>query len=209
VLLTAVLVLTFFPWVGCYAGDSAVYAQRPWGALFGSTPTRNFKFAGTVPGGWVDGMHSDWKVLLPCFLLLLVALAFAWAERWFHVFPRRLPPPLTKVWPWRNAIVAGCAALVLLLLVIQWANGFGMERAIRQQVADKFAKEREQAAGSREAQDNLKYAEEQELDRYDLEHTTWMYLALACAALAVGAILLRDRLEIRGNKPPPKILLHY
>ena len=36
-----------------------------------------------------------------------------------------------------------------------------------------------------------------------------MYLALLCNLLAVLAVIGRLILDRRGNKPPPKILLHY
>jgi hypothetical protein len=36
-----------------------------------------------------------------------------------------------------------------------------------------------------------------------------MYLALTCNLLAVLAVIARLILDRRGNKPPPKLLLHY
>lgn len=211
VLLTAVFVFTFFPWVGCYTGGTAVYSQRSWGAMFGGSPNRNYKLeeAGTIPGLWLDKMRSDWKTMVPFFLLLGVALVFAWTERGLRSFDPRKVPPLAKLWPWRNAIVAGCAGAILLLLVVQWLNGFGMERAIKQHIAEQFAAAREQAAGSPAAQAKLEYVEEQEFHKYNVEHTSWMYLALACSALAVLAVMTRAGLDARGNKPAPKIVLHY
>lgn len=211
VLLTAVLVFSFFPWVGCYTGGSAVYSQRAWGAMFGAAPNRNYRLeeAGTIPGGWLDKIRSDWKILLPFFLVLFVAIAFAWAERGLHSLDSRKIPPLAKLWPWRNAIVAGCAGLALLLLVLQVLNGFSMERAIRQHISEQFAERREKAAGSPAALAKLDYDEEQAYNNYNVERTTWLYLALACNLLAVLALATRAGLEARGTKPPPKILLHY
>jgi hypothetical protein len=211
VLLTCVLILTLFSWVGCYVGGSAVYSQRPWGALFGAAPYRNYKLeeGGSIPGGWLDKVRSDWKILLPFFLLLFVALAFAWADRGLRSIDPRKVPPLVKLWPWRNPIVAGCATMILVLLLAQWMNGFAMERAIRQQVSEQFAAEREKAASSPASQAQLEHKEEQAFSAYNVEHTTAMYLAVLCSALAVLAVLLRTALDARGTKPPPKILLHY
>jgi hypothetical protein len=211
VCLTVVFVMTFFPWVGCYTGGSAVYSQRPWGAMFGSSPYRNFRLeaAGTIPGGWLDNMPSDWKVLLPCFLVLLVALSFAWSERCFRSFEPRSVPPLVKLWPWRNAIVGGGSAIVLMLLLVQWGNGFGMERAIRQHISERFADRREKAGTSQDKLATLEYDEEQAFGAYNVEHTSWMYLALLAAVVAVGAVGIRAGLDGRAGKPPPKILLHY
>lgn len=211
VLLTVLFALTFFPWVGCYTGNSAVYSQRPWGAMFGGAPHRNYKLeeANAVPGGWLDKMPSDWKTMVPFFLLLFVALAFAWTERGLRATDPRKVPPLAKLWPWRNAIVAGCTALILLLLLIQWANGFGMERAIKRHISDQFAERRERAASSPAELDKLRNQEEKEFRAYDLEYTTAMYLAVACAALALLASATRASLDRRGNKPPPRLVLHY
>jgi hypothetical protein len=213
-LLTAVLVLTFFTWVGCYAGASAVYSQRPWGAMFGLTPFRDYKYEEAnppIPGGWLDKVsgYHDWKIFVPCFLALFVALVFAWAERGIRTYEPRSVAWLAKLWPWRNGIVAGGAVLVLVLLLVQWMKGFPMERAIREQISEKFADRREKAGNSPAEQDRLQYQEDQEFDKYNLEHTTWMYLALLCSALAVLAILLRIALDARGNKAPPKLVLHY
>jgi hypothetical protein len=211
ILLTAVLVFTFFPWVGCYTGGSAVYSQRAWGAIFGASPNRNYRLeeAGTIPGGWLDRRPSDWKILVPFFLALFVAIAFAWTERGFHSLDPRKIPPLAKLWPWRNAIVAGCAGLALLLLIAQLLNGFSMERAIRQHISEQFAERREKAAGSPSALAKLEYDEEQAFNQYNVERTSWCYLALVCNLLAVLALMTRAGLDFRGDKPPPKILLHY
>lgn len=210
ILLTIVFVFTFFPWVGCYAGGSPVYSQRPWGAMFNSTPNRNFKLeGGTIPGGWLDKKKGDWELMLPFFLALILAVVFAWAERGFGALDPRKIPPLAKLWPWRTAVIAGCASLALTLLLVQWANGFGMERAIKQHVAEKFTAEREKAGDSPEARGKVEYDQEQEFNRYGLEHTTWFYLALVCMLLAVSAVMTRAALDNRGNKPPPKLVLHY
>ncbi|VTR91511.1 unnamed protein product [Gemmata massiliana] len=209
-LLTVVFVLTFFPWVGSYAGESAVYSQRPWGAMFGLKPNRNFKFEqnAAVQSDWIDKMNGDWLLLIPFFSLLFAALAFAWAERGLGTLDPRKVPPLVKLWPWRNTIVLGCATLALLFLLWQIANGFSMERAIQKQISDKFAERREKETSPSKL-DTLKYEEEQAYNAYNVERTTWLYLALLCNALAVGATATRIALDKRGNKPAPKIVLHY
>lgn len=210
ILLTIVFLATFFPWVGCYAGGSPVYSQRPWGAMFNSTPNRNFKLeGGTIPGGWLDKKKGDWRLLLPFFLTLILALVFAWAERGFGALDARNIPPLARVWPWRNTIIAGVASLALILLLAQWVNGFGLERAIKQHVTEQFADRRAKAETSPEALGKLEYDEEQEFNKYGLEHTTWFYLALLCMLGAVLSVMTRAALDNRGNKAPPKFVLHY
>ncbi len=211
VLLTAVFALTFFPWVGCYVGNAAVYSQRVWGAAFGASPNRDFRMeqTNTIPSAWLGKLRSDWELMVPFLLALLLAVALAWVERAAGDAPPRQAPPLAKLWPWRNAIVAGLAVLMFLLLLVQVLNGFAMERAIRQQIAEQFAEQRAKVADKPHELARVKYDEEQELDKYNLERTWWLYLALGCTALAVVAVAVRVALDNRGNRPPPKLLLHY
>lgn len=208
--LTVVFVLSFFPWVASYRGNSTVYSQRPWGALVGGTPARNFKLEdSSIPGGWLDKVRSDWKILLPFFLLLLVGLAFAWAERGLKSFDPRKVPPLVKLWPWRNAIVGACTVLTLLLLIGQLINGFGMERALRAQVAAKYEPQKQAAGESAAALEKVSHDIEQELRGYDVEQTKWACLALSFLALGALAAVLRPCLDARGDKPAPRFLLRY
>jgi hypothetical protein len=210
VLLLFTIVFTCFPWVGSYAGSSAVYSQRPWGAMFGSV-SRNFtleKIVG-IPAGWLDKVRADWELMVPYLLLLLFVTALAWAERGLHAFDPRKIPPLAKVWPHRHTVIFGLAGFVFVLGLIQVTNGFGMERAIRKQVVEQFAPAREAAANSPADQASLDWAVEQTYAKYNLERTSWMYLALTCNLLAVLAVVGRLMLDRRGHKPPPKILLHY
>ena len=210
VLLLLALVFTVFPWVGSYAGGSAVYSQRPWGAMFGAVG-RNFALekAVAIPAGWMDKVRSDWELMLPYLLLLILATVLAWADRGMHALDPRKIPPLAKVWPHRQTIICALAGFAFVLAVLQVTNGFGMERAIRKQVADDFAVKREQAANSPSEQSRLDYDVEQAYAKFNLERTTWMYLGLLFNLLAVLAVILRLILDRRGNKPPPKLLLHY
>ncbi len=211
ILLTVVLVCTAFPWVGCFVGDSAVYAQRPWGAMFGSTPYRNFQLeeAGVIPSGWLDKISSDWRLLLPFFFLLLVSLIFAWAERGLSSVDPRQIPPLAKLWPWRHAVIASCATLALVMLLLQLTQGFSMERAIHQHIESEFADRLEKAASSPAELARLEYLEEQVFRSYNVEYTKWFYLAVMSHIVAVAASVLRLALNRRGDRPPPRLVLYY
>lgn len=211
ILLTVVLVCTAFPWVGCFVGDSAVYAQRPWGAMFGSTPYRNFQLeeAGVIPSGWLDKISSDWRLLLPFFFLLLVSLIFAWAERGLSSVDPRQIPPLAKLWPGRHAVIAGCATLALVMLLLQVAQGFSMERAIHRHIEREFADRLEKAANSPAELARLEYLEEQVYRSYNVEYTKWFYIAVISHIVAVAAIVLRLALDRRGDRPPPRLVLYY
>jgi hypothetical protein len=212
VLLTVTFLTTFFPWVGSYLGGYPVYSQSPWRATFGSV-SRNFALEERMPGdrGWLDKLRSDWEIMVPYLLLLLAALAVAWADRGLSTFdPRRLPP-LAKLWPWRKAVVAGLAGFAFLLVFTEVSRGFGMERAIRAMVREnpELAKLREDAGNSEAKLAMVENREEQELAKYNLEETTWQRLGLGCNLLAALTALLSIGLDRRGSKPPPKILLHY
>jgi hypothetical protein len=86
-----------------------------------------------------------------------------------------------------------------------------MQRAMRAGVGldPKIAKEREEAAGNQAKLDKLAYRETAELAKYNIEHTFWHELGVVCNLFAVLAVLLSIVLDKRGNKPPPKLLLHY
>ena len=210
ILLTITFVCTFFPWVGTYLGTSAVDTQGPWKALFGAI-NRDYameRFMQT-PAGWLDKVDSNWELLLPCLLALIVAVVLAWADRTGHTLDSRIPPALTKLWMWRIPLIGFFAFLSFGLMIIQVAHGFGLERAMRKVVTEQFSKQREEAAGSQDKLGRLEYDEQQEYKKFNLEHTLWPYLAIACNLLAVLALLCRAALDSRGSKPPPQIVIQY
>lgn len=212
ILLTLTLVCTFFPWVGSYLGGYPVHSQSPWRAVFGSV-SRNFALEANMPGSgvWLDKVTSDWGLLVPFLILLFLATGVAWAERGFRGIDLRRIPPVARFWPWRRTVIGGLAGLAFLLVVIQLTRGFGMERAIRQSVREnpEIVKAREEAKDSPAKQAALENREDSELERFNLERTWWQDLALACNFLAVVCVFLSIVLEKRGDKPPPRIVLHY
>jgi hypothetical protein len=217
VCLTLILLLTFFPWVGSYVGSTAVYSQNAWRALAGM-PYVNLQLEDAMkaerawPTDVLNRVQKNWE-LLPYILALLLALTIAWAERLVASLDRsRMPPQLrwvTSIWPYRIPIVAGLATVTLLLLLIQMASGFGLERAAERVVSEKFAAERAQNASDPAKLVRISYKEQEELARFKLEHTTWLYLALLLNILVVLAMIVRAWLDRRGNKPPPRIVFQY
>jgi hypothetical protein len=166
--------------------------------------------AGTV--GWTDErVRSDWPLMLPFLLLLILATGLALADRGFRSLDPRNVPPLAKIWPVRHTIIAALSVAALTLVVIQSLNGFGLERGARQVVRDdpELKAKREAAQGSKWKLAAVEQEEEQALARFSLGRTTAMHLAVTFIAFgtlaAIGTILL----ERRGNKPPPKLVLHY
>jgi hypothetical protein len=210
ILLTLTFICTFFPWVGMYRGGAAVYSQGPWRALFGY-PTRNIELESLMltPSGWLDKVKSNWELMIPYLLSLFAAVALAWADRGIRVFDPRKIPPLVKIWPWRHAVIAVLAGFAFALMSIQVSWGFGLERAIRRVVSEDFAKAREAAADSPSELFKLKYSEDQEFKKFNLEHTSWLCLGLTSNFLAVLAMLAHIGLDKRGSKPPPRIVIQY
>jgi hypothetical protein len=210
ILLTLTLACTFFPWVGTYLGGSSVDSQGPWKAMFGAV-NRNIKaeLVMQTPAGWLDKVKSNWELMLPCMLALLAAVALAWADHGFHALDPQTIPPLARIWPWRHAVIAVLAGFAFTLIMIQVTYGFGLERAIRKVVTERFAEEREAAAKSPDKLATLDYNEEQEYAKFNLEHTTWLYAGLLCNFLAVLMMLCRLGLDRRGSKPPPRIVIQY
>jgi hypothetical protein len=212
VLLTIVFFCTFFSWVASYLGDSKVHWQSPWRAMFGSVgrDPRLVEFK-AGKGEWRGAVTSDAELVVPFFLCLFVALAFAWADRGLHSLDPRKLPPLAKLWPWRRTVIAVTAGLAFVLAVTLVSNGFGMERAIRDSVRTnpELVKLREDAGGSLAKGDQADDLEANLLRAYDVHRTWWQDVALTCLFLAVLSVLLAIALEKRGDKPPPRLVLHY
>lgn len=213
VFLTVAVFCTFFRWIGSYLGGYPVYSQSPIRAIFGSV-TRNFDLEKNMPGGgaWLDRVQSDWGLMLPFELFLILATVIAWADRGLLTLDlRRMPPTFARLWPWRRTVILVLAGFALLLVVIQVGRGFGMERAIRAQVRENpdLVKAREAAAGSPALLAAVENQEDAELAKYNLERTWWQDIGLTCIVLAVVFVCVSILLEKRGSKPPPKLLLHY
>ena len=218
VFLTLILVLTFFDWVGSYVGGHPVYAQNAWRSLTGSV-ARNFQIEELIkqqaawPADVLNKVRSDWEVMLPYLLALVLATAAAWAERMVATLDRtRLPPPLRwvgTVWPYRIPVTAGLATVALLLVLIQVGSGFGLERAMRAAVNDRLVPDRTANKENAATLAAIDFKAEQELARFNLERTTWLHLAILLNVLVVVAMVVRSVMERRGNRPPPRLVLQY
>jgi hypothetical protein len=210
VLLLVTLVLTFFPWVGVYAGGTSIYWEQPWRAV-GGWVGRNFALerAVAISTAWLNNVKSDWEWMVPFLLCLLLATLLAWLDRAGHMIdPNRLRR-LEKIWPHRQAIIGALAALAFVFALTQVLFGFGMQRAIRQTVNEQFAEAREKAKNDPAAEKRIEYDVEAAYRGYNIERTTWLYLALLCNLFAVLALVVRYLLARRANKPPPRLVLHY
>lgn len=210
ILLTISFICAFFPWEGTSIGSNFVDSQGPWKAMFGAV-NRDYKMEELMqlPSGWLDNVKSNWELLLPGLLCLVFALVFAWADHFDAYLTKRMTAKLATTWMWRHAIIGGLAAAAFFLLVVQFGYGFGIERAVRKVVTDRFAKEREAAAGSPSLLDTVKYHEQEEYAKFKLETSFWPYLCLTCLPLAAIFMLCRIALDQRGAKPPPRLVIQY
>lgn len=206
--LTLVFLLTFFTWVGVYPGGYRAYTQNAWEAAFGSIDSNNF--AEEFLKLETDlAKRAPWNLLLLPFLLgLLAVLALAWGERAVRD-PDRIPVPAVKpLWQYRFALIAGLAALLFGLVAFQNRIGFGLETAVRQLTAEKYAEE-QKAADNSAAKQKVAVKEGREVGSYQIQTTSW--LALAVAALFVGVVAagVKFWLDVRGPKPPPRIAVTW
>ena len=145
--------------------------------------------------------------------MLIAALAFAWADRGLQ--DHRLAQAASvgeTVAVAAKAIIGGLAGLalfVMLIQVTQWLRdgaGDPDDGSRRPRVGA----EREAAANSpAKLEPRWSSRKNTKLAEYNLERTWWQDLGLACNLLAVVAVFLSIRLDQRGDKPPPKLVLHY
>ncbi|HEX4612801.1 MAG TPA: hypothetical protein VH092_31690 [Urbifossiella sp.] len=216
--LTLILLLTPFTWVASYVVGHPVYSQSAWGSFWGSA-SRNFQLEELArqQSGWpadvMNKVSSDWLLMAPYFLLLLVAVAVAWAERFVEDVNRaRLPRQvgfIGDVWPHRIPLLAGLATTAVVLLFVQSARGFGLERAMQQSVTERFAEERKKAEGNPSALAAIDFKAGEELNRFNLERTTWFELAIGLHLIVVLAMVGRAWLDRRGSMPPPRVVFQY
>jgi hypothetical protein len=216
--LTLILLLTLFTWVGSYVDRMPVYAQSAWQAVTGN-PSRNFRVEEMLrqQAGWpadvVSRVRSDWPLMLPYLLMLILAVVLAWAERLVEDVDRsRLPRQVGfvgDVWPYRIPVLTGLATVILVLLFIQSARGFGLERAMRDTVTERFAEERTKAEGDPEKLATVEYKAGEELNRFNLERSAWFELAVGLHLIVVLAMVGRAWLDRRGAKPLPRLVLQY
>ena len=210
VALTAILLLTLFPWVELTSRGHAVYTQGAWRSITGR-PTRDIELEDLMlkqlpPPSLYDRTPADWYIMLPYLFVLLLAVAVAWANRLdAEAVARRIP----ALWPFRHGLLAGLAGAALLLIAIEMTRGFGLERALTSAVSKKFAEQREKAGNVAGEQKKIDFYESQEIAKYGLERTAWLCVAMSLHVFVLLAMLGQIGLARRGNKPPPRIVIQY
>jgi hypothetical protein len=202
--MTLIFLLSFFKWVGLYPAGYAAYTQNAWQALFGglSVDPVSEKYLG-LEKPIDDRLHGSlW--LLPYLILVLFAFVLTWGERVAKMMRWKVPPVLQAMGKMRPALLATCAGLTLLFLVIQCISGFSLEKAVNSIVEESFKTEREAAKTPEEIQNvDMKVATVKA--RYHYHTTTWLTLTIILHFLALGACISDTLLIHRGDKPPPRI----
>jgi hypothetical protein len=226
-----VFVLTFFTWVGVYAGGIPLYTQGAWGAAFGVV-TESAPAAGTrahfptyspLPSAVTFNPESKdapkeekpgFSFLLFGYLfLLVVSLVLAVAAAVWPLLYLKLPPAVEQVRPWRWVIVAGLTLLCFVLLALQAVWSFNLETAVRNYLA-KAAEADKSRRMSPDTDERVGLSDEAltlRLDRDEamIRRTIWFRLALFLQLLAPAAAGLAFWLEQRGSEPEPRLEVHW
>lgn len=214
VALSVIVLLTFAPWVGVYPGGTAVYTAGAWRTATGF-PKRNPQLERLLlrelpPPSVEERTHSDWLVMAPYLITLILAAAWAWVERLeaqqrLTAAPRRF----ALFWPHRQAIAAVLTALATLFLFIETTRGFGLERGLEAAVAAKYEEARQATAADPTTLQAIEFDQAQELARDGLERTAWFVLVWCLHIAALLALAGRAWLDRRGNKLPPRLVFQY
>jgi hypothetical protein len=94
--------------------------------------------------------------------------------------------------------------LLLLLLMAQWASGFGLQRAVNDWVESEFA-ETKAAANTPEKLQRWEMQVAMKKGEYHVKTTPWLRLALLMHLIATAAVVTEAGLTLRGKKPPPRL----
>ena len=202
--LTLALLLTFAPWDGMYPAGYPAYTQNAWDALFAGlgrddVAEDELNFEQNLR----PKLRSSWW-LLPYFLALPPALVLAWLGPLAGRPGVKLPAFLNPVLRYRPALLAGLTGLTLLLLVLQWGTGFGVDRAARAMAAENFAKDMKDA-NTPEKQQRVEMRVAAGVGACNLRTTFWLRLAALAHLAALAGVAGEALLQGRGDRPPPRV----
>jgi len=202
-------VLLFFAWTGAYPGGYGVYTQSAFQAIFGSYST-------DPVGEKVLNMdqeirvniRANWVLMGLYFLLVLATVILAAAPKIVSAASLQLPPPIQHYWPWRPALLTAAAGLTFLILLIQFAAGFGLEKAITSTVAANLEKERAEATTAEE-KEKIDIKEGLALGRFNPHRKGRLWLAVILNLVGFVGVLLENWLAKRGPRPLPRIEIQW
>ncbi len=208
---TIILLLALFNWVGTYPGGTRVYSQGPWYALVGEISTNTLPEDLLQDEKYLEEKVTSNRWLILYFPLLFAALLLGWLDRIVRNPTVNSMPALAwlpSIWPRRFLVLTVLSALLLVVLLIQTWRGFGLETAVKQKVAEPYAKQIDDADSTPKKQ-RLTVTMGGELARYQLQGTTPLNAALALHAVALLAMLGRWWLHNREGRPYPRLSLQY
>jgi hypothetical protein len=202
--LTLVFLLTFFPWNGMYPAGYPAYTQSAWqcmsaGLSWDEVAEAEMKLAEDLQ----KRAQTNWW-LIPYLLLLFPALALAWAGPIVELAKVKLPEQVERFWEYRWAALTALLAVMFLFLLVQWASGFSLQRAIHEKIEADYAVTKE-TAQTPEKRQVYAMTVDRAAGAYRIKTTPWLRLAVLShlvALLAAGALLL---LALRGHKPTPRV----
>jgi len=207
---TLILMFTFFSWVGLFPGGYKAYSQSPWGALTGSFTTDHFSEEVIKMEGPIKKViGSNFALLLPYLLGLMLATVLAWADRFVTMAQvTALPTSMSfvqRLWTMRFPLIAGLAVVLLLLFALQYWTGYGLETAVNQIVAADFTERLVAAKGSSTAEQKIIVEAGMKLGSYQVQTTTMLSIVALLHVAAVVAAACRFWLYRRGTKPLPRL----
>lgn len=200
------LVLTFFTWVAIAPNGYRIYTQNAWQAAGGAIGTPDLAGEAVMTSETMLKEEVRWSAWLMFYLILLLpTVALAVADRVLARNPVAIPDVVRPVWPYRQLIVAGLCAALLLLLVAPLIFGFGLESGVMS-AADKAV---QPPAGAPEPSTKEKAEREVRRDvavaRFGLRRTGWLCLAVAAHAVALAGAGLARWLDRHPGVPDPRV----
>ncbi len=206
--LSIAFLLTFFRWAGLYPADYPAYTQNAWQALtagLSKDPVAEDHYK--MEKDLRARLESNWW-LLPYLPLLILTMLLALAGPILKRSQWKLPNNLEKFWPYRPALLVVLSVVLLLLLVIQWSNGFGINQAV---VKDAQIKNHEamEKANTPEKIQRIEMDIAKDWGGKHPQTTTWLRLAVLAHIVATLGAFLEGFSYLRGNKPPPKIGIEW
>lgn len=212
--LTLVFALTFFSWVGAFPGGYRIFTQSPWQAFFGtfSTPLP-LESVHPEATKLEEKVHGNILLLLVYLVCLIAAVALGWAER-----AARLTDPHTtaKSLGWVRAmqprfavLMAGLAAASLAAIVVQMSQGFGLETAIAERIAEDKTPKPADGQPTPSSLPATPFADGQAKGKFSVSGTTACDLALLAHVVALAALAKLVWLQGRGNKMPPRVSVQW
>lgn len=202
--LTLALILSMFRWAGSYPAGYPAYTQNAWQALFAdfskdAVAEDELKLEAKIK----EKIKSNWWLLL-YLPLVLGGVVIAWAGPAMNLLKFPLPAVITKIWPYRPVLLAAIAVFTMLLISVQWVNGFGIERAITELGQADHA-EAKIAANTPEKLQRWEMTVAKELGGFQLQTTTWLRLAWVAHLLAALAVGLEAAGSLRKHNTPIRV----